>query len=310
MIRVTFLGTSASRPTVGRNVSSISIQREGSLFLFDCGEGTQRQMMRFGTGFGLDHIFVSHLHADHYLGIIGLLRTMALQGRTDPIHLYGPAGARPVLEAAVAIGGGRMSFPVQVQEMNPGESVQYDDFGIEALAVRHGVHALGYALREHPRPGRFDVDRARAMGIPEGPLFGRLHRGETVEVDGRRIGPDQVVGDPRPGRLVVYTGDTRPFDGLIEHAKGADLLIHDATFADEGADRARETFHSTAREAAEVARRADVRKLCLTHLSARYSAQFGPLEREAREVFPGAVVAWDGLTVEISYPSDAVGPVE
>jgi ribonuclease Z len=179
-------------------------------------------MMRFGTGFSLDHIFISHMHADHYLGVIGLLRTLALQGRTEPIHLFGPPGSTPTLSAAVHLGGNRTGFPVEIAELEAGGAVTWDDFRIEALAVRHGTAALGYALREHPRAGRFDVEKARALGIPEGPMFGRLHRGEAVEVDGIRIGPDAVVGPPRPGRLFVYSGDTAPSAELVEGARGAD----------------------------------------------------------------------------------------
>lgn len=301
MIRVTFLGTSASRPTVGRNVSAVALQREGDFFLFDCGEGTQRQMMRFGTGFGLDHIFISHMHADHYLGIIGLLRTMALQGRTETMHLYGPPGSRATLQAAVALGGDRTPFPLDVRELAPGDGVDWFDFRIEAISVRHGISAVGYALREHPRKGRFDLEAAKALGIPEGPLFGRLHAGEAVEFDGRRVEPHEVVGEPRPGRLVVYTGDTAPSDEVVRSAQGADLLIHDATFGEDEVGRARDTFHSTARGAGEVARRSGVKRLALTHLSARYSADPRPLEREAREVFAGAQVAYDGLRIKMGY---------
>ncbi len=288
-------------------MSAVAIQREGVTLLFDCGEGTQRQMMRYGTGFAVDHVFISHLHADHFLGVIGLLRTLSLQGRTDAIHLYGPSGSRKVLEVAVELGGNRMSFPVEIRELSPGDAVEWDDFRVEAVAVRHGVSAVGYALREHPRAGRFNVEAARALGIPEGPLFGRLHKGETIEWEGRAIEPRDVVGHPRPGRLVVFTGDTRPSDAVVESSRGADVLIHDCTFGDEGADRARETFHSTAREAAEVAVKAGVKRLYLTHVSARYSANADPLAREAREVFSGAAVAFDGLTVEIDYPEDAEG---
>ncbi len=301
MLRITFLGTCASRPTVGRNVSAISLQREGETFLLDCGEGTQRQMMRYGTGFAVDHIFVTHLHADHYLGIIGLVRTMALQGRTEPLRIFGPRGSAETLGAAVNLGGNRPAFPVEFTELEPGEGLDRPEFRIEAIPVRHGTPAVGYALREFPRPGRFDVERARSLGIPEGPLFGRLHRGEAVEVEGRRIEPSEVVGDPRPGRLVVYTGDTRPSREVEGAAAGADLLIHDATFTEEEAARARETFHSTAAGAARLARKAGVRKLCLTHVSARYSANPSPLEREARREFSDAVVAYDGLEVEIVY---------
>jgi len=301
MIRLTFLGTAASRPTVGRNVSALALQREGELLLFDCGEGTQRQMMRYGTGFALDHIFITHVHADHYLGVIGLVRTLALQGRTETMRIFGPRGGGSILEAAIHLGVNRLAFPVEIGELEPGDRVERELYDVEALPVRHGTHAVGYAIREHDRPGRFDVERARALGIPEGPLFGRLHAGQTVEVDGRTIRPGEVVGAPRPGRLVVYTGDTRPSDRIVAEARNADALVHDATFGDDESDRAHETFHSTARQAAEVARKAGAKRLFLTHLSARYSANPSPLEREAREEFPGAVVAYDGLSVEIGY---------
>lgn len=304
MIRVTFLGTAASRPTVGRNVSSLMIQREGDDWMFDCGEGTQRQMMRFGTGFAVKGIFITHMHADHFLGVIGLLRTMALQGRTERLLLRGPPGASGLLRSSVYLGQGPLPFPLEIREMAPGERLQFEEYDIEVVPVDHGTRAVGYALREHPRPGRFDVDRARALGVPEGPAFGRLHSGEVVEGADGPVHPEQVVGPERPGRLVVYTGDTRPSDDVVARAHGADLLVHDATFGSEDRDRARETFHSTATEAAEVALQAGVERLVLTHLSSRYSANPSPLEREARAIFPEAMIAWDGLEIEIEYPPD------
>jgi len=307
MIRVTFLGTAAARPTVGRNVSAISLQREGELMLFDCGEGTQRQMMRFQTGFAVGSIFVTHLHADHFLGVIGLLRTMSLQGRTDLLVLYAPRGGRRILSAAVNLGVERVGFPVDIRELAPGERVTRDEYDVVAFPVAHGPAAVGYALVEHPRLGRFDPERARELGVPEGPLFGRLHRGEPVTVGGRTVDPSEVVGPPRRGRRVVYTGDTAPSDSVVEAAREADLLIHDCTFGQEDAERARETGHATAAEAAAVARRAGARRLVLTHVSARYADSPAVLEREAAEVFPGARVAWDGMTVEIPYPDEDDG---
>jgi ribonuclease Z len=304
MIRVTFLGTAASRPTVGRNVSSISLQREGDLMLFDCGEGTQRQMMRFGTGFGLQAIFVTHLHADHFLGIVGLLRTMGLQGREEPLRIYGPPKGVETLRAAAHLGVERIPFPLTIQELAPGDAVPFGEYEVQAFSVRHGTPAVGYALREHPRKGRFDVDRARALGVPEGPLFGRLHRGEEVEVRGRTIHPSEVVGEPRPGRLVVYTGDTRPVESTIEVARNADLLIHEATFTEDERDRADETFHSTARGAAEVAREAAVNRLLLTHVSARYADNPAPLLEEATPRFGATAVAHDGMSLELAYRSE------
>jgi len=308
MIRVTFLGTAASRPTVGRNVSGIAVQREGDHFLFDCGEGTQRQMMRYGTGFGVQAIFVTHLHADHFLGITGLLRTMALQDRIDPITLYGPSGSASTLWEAVNLGVDRLKFPVEVHEVEPGEGLQADGYRIEAFGVSHGTRAVGWALIEEDRLGRFDVEGARALGVPDGPMFGQLHRGQDVEVEGSVIRSAHLVGEPRPGRTVVYTGDTRPTDAIVERAQGADLLIHEATFGEEEEERARETFHSTAAGAADVARRAGVRMLCLTHLSARYSEDSKPLQEEAVAHFPEARVAYDGLSLEMPVRSGDVVP--
>ena len=309
MIRVTFLGTSAARPTVRRNVSSIAVQRQGDLFLFDCGEGTQRQMMRYGTGFALGDLFLTHLHADHFLGITGLIRTMALQGRSDPLQIFGPSGSAATLREAIGLGIDRSAFPVVVEELQAGGRIGREGYDIVAFEVDHGTSAQGYALVEHERLGRFDVERARALGVPEGPLFGKLHEGNPVEFDGRRVEPGDVVGPPRPGRTVVYSGDTRPTATTSEMAKGASLLIHEATFGEDEAERARQTYHSTARGAATLALRAGVARLCLTHISARYSDDASLLESEAREVFADAVVARDGLSIEIPHndgvPEDA-----
>ena len=301
MIRVTFLGTAAARPTVRRNVSAIALQREGDSFLLDCGEGTQRQMMRYGTGFAVRDVFVTHLHADHFLGITGLLRTMALQGRTDPLRIFGPDSSRGTLEQVVSLGVDRVPFPLVIEELSPGACVEYDEYEVVAFPADHRTSALGYAFVEHERLGRFDITRARALGVPEGPLFGKLHQGEAVDVDGRRVEPADVVGPPRPGRVVVYTGDTRPSEATLEIAEGASLLIHEATFGNEEADRAQQTYHSTASEAAALAARAGVRRLYLTHVSARYSDDPSALEAEAREEFSGAVVARDGLSVVIPH---------
>ncbi len=302
-LTIRFLGTAASRPTIERNVSGLAVVREGETLLFDCGEGTQRQMMRYGITLEVDAVFLTHLHADHYLGVAGLVRTLGLQGRTAPLRIWGPRGAARVLRRADAFGTERLSFAVEVTELADGEAVERGDYRVQAFAVDHrGASAVGWRLAEHDRLGRFNPDLARELGIPEGPLWGQLHRGRTVTLDdGRTIAPDVLVGRPRPGRSVVYTGDTRPCDATREAARGADLLVHEATFADEEAARAAETGHSTAREAARVAREAGAQRLALTHLSARYSRDVGDLEREARAEFPSAVVARDGTEIELPY---------
>jgi ribonuclease Z len=300
-MRITFLGTAAARPTVGRNVSSLTVQREGELLMFDCGEGTQRQMMRYGTGFSLDDIFFTHLHGDHFLGIIGLLRTMGLQGRETEIRLWTPAGTESLLRQAVELGVDRVPFPVRINELEPGDAVPRDEYDIVPFRSTHGGRCLGYALRERPRLGRFSPDRARELGVPEGPLWGKLHHGVAVQVDGRVIDPAEVVGPERPGRLVVYSGDTRPSSHTVEAARDADLLIHEATFGREEAERATATGHSTAAEAARVAKEAGARRLVLTHFSPRYADDPRSLEREARATFRDTTAAFDGLVIEVPY---------
>ncbi len=302
MLTLTFLGTGAACPSVDRNVSSLAIAREGETMLFDCGEGTQRQMMRYGVGFAFREIFFSHYHADHMLGVTGLLRTMGLQDRTAPVTLFGPRGAARVLGAAISLGIERSKFPVEIVEVKPGDRLEREGYVLEAFPTEHRADTIGWALVEHERLGRFDPARAAALGVPEGPLWGKIHKGESVELpDGRVVSPAELVGAPRPGRRVVYSGDTRPCATLIEAARGADLLVHEATFACEEQERARETGHSTAAEAAGVAREAGVRRLVLTHISPRYTRDAPELLEEARAVFPGVVIARDGLSVDVPY---------
>jgi ribonuclease Z len=302
MLSVTFLGTGAACPTIERNVSGLAVQREGETLLFDCGEGTQRQMMRYGVGFTFAEVFFTHFHADHMLGIIGLLRTMGLQDRTAPVTLYGPAGAERILTAAMHLGVERNKFPVAVQEVRPGDCLRRAEYDIVVFETEHRADTVGYALAEHIRRGRFHPERARELGVPEGPLWGELHRGRPVRLDdGRVVGPDDLVGSPRRGRTVVYSGDTRPHLALIEAARGADLLIHEATFGGDETERAVETGHSTASEAARVAVEAGVRRLVLTHISPRYSRDAPELLAEARAVFPETEIARDGMVVDVPY---------
>jgi ribonuclease Z len=302
MLSVTFLGTGAACPTVERNVSGLALQREGETLLFDCGEGTQRQMMRYGVGFTFAEVFFSHFHADHMLGIIGLLRTMGLQDRTAPVTLYGPPGADRILTAALHLGVERNKFPVAVQEVRPGDCLHRAEYDIVVFETDHRADTVGYALAEHTRLGRFHPERARELGVPEGPLWGELHRGRSVRLDdGRTVSPEDLVGPPRRGRIIVYSGDTRPHLALIEAARGADLLIHEATFGGDEAERAVETGHSTASEAARVAVEAGVRRLVLTHISPRYSRDAPELLAEARAVFPETQIARDGMVVDVPY---------
>ena len=303
-LSIRLLGTSASRPTVERNVASLAIHREGETLMFDCGEGTQRQMMRWGVSFALVDIFFTHLHADHMLGVIGLIRTMALQGRTEPLTLWGPRGSARVLKRAESLGFERSTFPIEMVELESGVPLKRNGYEIIPFGVDHrGSTSVGYSLVEETRKGRFDPDQATTLGIPEGPLWGQIHKGKSVTLeDGRVIEPSMLVGPTRPGRHVVITGDTRPCPATIEYSRAADLLIHEATFGDEEADRAVETGHSTAREAAMVARDAGVRKLVITHFSARYSRDASALDREAKEVFGATVVGKDGMEIDVPFP--------
>ncbi len=307
MIQVTLLGTSAAVPTVDRNVSALMVQREGEHLLFDCGEGTQRQMMRHNAGFTLDAVFITHYHADHTLGIAGLLRTFGLQGRTAPLVLYGPRGANRHLGALVDLGMERMKFPVEILEVAPGDVLPRGEYDIVVGESLHKGACVAYALVERDRLGRFDPEIARRLGVPEGPLWGRLHRGEMVEGEGgQKVTSADLVGPARAGRRVVYTGDTAPCSAITELARGADLLVHEATFGADERQRARETLHSTAHDAAATARDAGVVRLVLTHISARYNREAPELLAEARAVFPDTTIGRDGMVIEVPHRDEDV----
>jgi ribonuclease Z len=297
---VVFLGTAGSMPTGRRSPSATLVRRGGERLLVDCGEGTQRQLLRSDIGLvDLHEIFLTHFHADHFLGLPGMLKTFALRGRELPLALYGPRGLDDLLHALRRIFG-RLTYEVSVVELAAGAVLPRDGYELRTFPARHGRDALGYALVEDERPGRFDVAAADALGVPFGPERGALQTGSAVTLpDGRVVTPEQVLGVARPGRKLVLTGDTAPSDDVVEAAQGADLLVHEATFCEDEAERARETDHSTAVEAAGVARDAGVRLLALTHLSSRYGG--GDVEREARTVFPDTVVPRDFDLIEIPF---------
>ncbi|WP_394343771.1 ribonuclease Z [Salinigranum halophilum] len=306
-MRVTFLGTSGAVPTTARAPSAILCNRDGERYLFDCGEGTQRQMMRFGTGFSVSHLFVTHLHGDHVLGIPGLVQTWDFNDREEPLAIHAPPGSRKHVESLLHAGGHQPGFPIRVNEVSPGNvALDGEDFEVRAFRTEHRTRSVGWALVEDDRRGRFDRERAEELGVPVGPKFGRLHDGEAVELDdGRVVEPEQVVGEPRPGRKLVYTGDTRPVNSTAEVAQDADLLIHEATFASDEAARARSTGHTTGREAGELAQQVGVRRLALTHISSRYAGDASEIASEAARAFDGeSFVAHDGLEVEVTYPDE------
>jgi ribonuclease Z len=299
---VVFLGTAASMPTAQRGPAALLVRRGSERLLFDCGEGTQRQLQRSAIGLpDLQEIFLTHFHADHFLGLPGMLKTFALRGREEtPLTVYGPRGLKELFNRLKPFVG-RLPYPLTLVDLEAGQKVERDGYTIEGFPVEHGLDALGYAIAEPERPGRFDVAAADALGVPDGPARGRLQAGEEVTVDsGRTVTPGDVLGEPRPGRKVVLTGDTAPSPTVVQAAHGADLLVHEASFMSDEAERARETMHSTAAQAAEVARLAQVHVLALTHVSPRY---FGPeLADEARAVFPDTVVPRDFDLIEVPFP--------
>ena len=300
---VTMIGTAASVPTSARGTAATLVSRGGERWLIDCGEGTQRQLLRSGQGLiDLDLILITHLHGDHYLGLPGLFKTYGLRGRERPLELIGPRGLFRLMDTLRPIIG-RLPFPVDLEEIDepgPAEAVRGDGFRIVAFPTRHSVPSLGYALVEDARPGAFDLGAARALGVPEGPDFGVLQRGgEVTTPEGRTVRPQEVLGEPRRGRTAVVSGDTEPCEATAEAARGADLLVHEATFLDEDRARARETRHTTAREAAELARDADVGLLALTHLSSRFTP--AEARAEASAVFPRTIVPRDFDQIEIPF---------
>jgi ribonuclease Z len=290
-----FAGTAGSIPTVRRGLPALLVRRGGDRILFDCGEGTQRQLVRSVGLVDLDAVFLTHFHADHWLGLPGLLKTFDLRGRERPLAIHGPPGLKELLALALRAAG-RVRFELDLIELEPGDVLERDGYRIAPVPVLHRGRAFGYAIYEDQRPGEFDPKAAVALGVTPGPDFGRLQRGETVG----GVSPDRVMGPSRPGRKLVISGDTAPCEAMQIAAHRADVLIHEATFAEEELDRAAETMHSTAGQAAALALEADVRMLALTHFSTRYPPNV--LRDEARAVFAATVVPRDFDAIEIRFP--------
>ena len=293
-LSVFFAGTSGSIPTVRRGLPALLVRRGGEKLLFDCGEGTQRQLVRSVGLADLDEVFLTHFHADHWLGLPGMLKTFDLRTRERPLAIHGPPGLRELIALALRAAG-RVRYELELVELEPGQELERDGYRIAAVPVAHRGPAYAYVLYEHERPGEFDPHAAAELGVTPGPEFGRLQRGETV--DG--VSPEQVMGAPRPGRKLLISGDTAPCEAVKIAAHAADLLIHEATFADDERERAADTMHSTAGQAAELAREAEVKLLALTHSSTRYPPRV--LKDEATAIFPSTVLPRDFDTIEIPF---------
>ncbi len=300
-MQIVFLGTGGSWPSPERNVSSVAVKRGSDVILFDCGEGTQRQLMSSPVSFmQISKIFITHFHGDHFLGLPGLVQSMSLNDRKERLQIYGPEGTKLLVGMLIQLGYFAPTYEVVVTDLAPGDVLKFDDHSITVGQAEHNVPTIFYVMEENPRPGKFDKPKALELGIPEGPLFSKLQKGETVEHDGHTFTPDMVLGPPRKGRKLVYTGDTAPCEAVVELAKDCDVLIHDSTSAAELEEKANSYGHSSSRQAAETAKKANADKLFLTHISPRYEDTV-QLEKDAIEIFENSEVATDFLVYEIKY---------
>ncbi len=301
-MRAVILGSGGAFPTTRRMLPSTVLLREGEMFMFDCGEGTQLQLGRSHLGWArLRAICVTHLHGDHVIGLAGLLMSMSMGSRSAPLSIFGPPGIADYVHLSRKYLRFGVAYPLEVKEIEGGVIVDEGEYYIEAMPVDHRVFTLAYRLVERPRPGRFDLEAAKKIGVPAGPLYKRLQSGQEVVLDsGRRVLPEEVLGKARPGRMVVYMVDTRPFPGAVDFARGADLLVHDGMFDEEMAGESKMRGHSTAREAARLAQEAGVRQLVLVHISPRYLS-INSMLKEAREIFPQTRIARDLDEYEVEY---------
>ena len=298
-MRIIFLGTSAAAPTRERGLPCVCIERGGEVLMFDVGEGTQVSYAKAGLGWNKKmSVLITHMHGDHCLGLPGMIQTMALQSRSRPVAVYGPPGIRDFVEANMNMLNFVPPFPVEVHEIKEGMVYETDGYVVRSCRADHTIPAYSYLLQEKSRPGRFRAERARELGVPEGRLWGALQRGEIIHVGGKLVEPKDVLGEERAGKTVGYSGDTRPTKWLEEFFAGCDYLIFDSTFTEEMRGRAEATRHSTAGEAAMLARNCGVRNLILTHFSARYSDDFLPLA-EARRIHGSVIAAKDLMVVDV-----------
>ena len=292
-MKIVFLGTGGTYPSKLRNVTSIAVQMPGEVLMFDCGEGTQRQLMRSSVSFmKIKKIFISHLHADHFLGLAGLIQSMSFNGKEDDLRIFGPTGTAETVDAMLGLGYFESGFRVVAMDLRPAGFLDFGGYSVRFVRADHSIPTLAYSLEEKPRAGKFDLRKAKRLGIPEGPLFRRLQEGKTVVVKGKKIGPEKVLGPPRLGRRVVYTGDTKPSKNIVSLAAGADVLIHDCTLDSSHSELAARFGHSTAADAARVAKQAKVGILFLVHLSPRYD-DTGVLEKEAAAIFKNSKAVED-----------------
>jgi ribonuclease Z len=299
-MQIIFLGTGGSWPSVRRNVTSIALKRGREIILFDCGEGTQRQFQKSHLSYmQISKIFISHFHGDHFLGLPGLIQTMQLNDRNDPLFVYGPKGMLYLLDKLLSLGYFKPSYPIIGREVKNKDIIEFDGYNIKVIEVDHGIPSVAYCLIEENRPGKFNKKKALELGIPEGPLFNRLQKGKKIKLEnGKIIKPDMVLGKSRPGRKIVYSGDTKPFEKMIKFSEKADVLIHEATFDDSLKEVSLDYGHSTATQTAEIAKKAKVKKLFIVHISPRYN-NIEKIENDAKAIFKKTYIPKDFDSLEV-----------
>jgi len=301
-LQLIFLGTGGSWPSIKRNVTSIAMKRGGEIILFDCGEGTQRQFQKSELSYmQIKKIFITHFHGDHFLGLPGLIQTMQLNDRELPLHIYGPEGIHELVHDLLSLGYFKAKYEIISHEVSDKDVIDFDEYAIHVMKVSHGVPSVAYCLDEKQRPGKFDKPKALALKIPEGPLFSKLQKGQDIILEnGKKITPDMVLGPKRPGRKIVYSGDTRPIESMISFAENADVLIHEGTFDENLGDLAYQYGHSTVSEAAEIAKKSCVKKLFITHISPRY-IDVKELNEIAESIFENVIIPndFDSFTISL-----------